>query len=392
MSQNNDGVKGYNDPTLGFAPELNDDFLEQYGNEGQAGNSGGVNFDNEDAGMPGSGLEAGNEDLFDDLLPIPRTSAASPLLNTSAEELGAPDPQSSLCFPQVDSVINQAVFGEASSNVEASQSLQGQLPLPSSVLPEPDLSSESPQTQLLSPSSVLPKPDPIQAHHNPAPGGSQVLQAPENPDQGHTKVPEQNPAGVSQNQVPVPFLPSSGQDNKGVNQAVAGQGMYGNQFQYNPAYGNPIYPAPPAPHMGQFGGFPNMFAQPAQNFVPGYPWNTLQAMPNALDTRSQGYPTAFAPSMFGLGVPGLPGAQLHMLNQPANLPPLNQPVAAGQGHPLNGMKMNHKRNRRGSPSNDPNQFYAAPIGLLRPWGPKVSVGNSLWHSSWGTGTRILGED
>ncbi|AEO58158.1 hypothetical protein MYCTH_93648 [Thermothelomyces thermophilus ATCC 42464] len=349
MPQDKDGVEGYDDPTLGVAPEHNDEFL----GETRAGNFGDVTFDYEEAGMLGSVQVAGNEDLFGDLLPNPGTSAADASVNTPAAELGALEAQSAFDFPQIDPVINPAV------TAEASQSLQG---------------------QLSSPSSVLPKTSANQAHQDLVPGRRQMLQAPEIPDQGRSKAPEQNLADLSQNQARYLFRPSLGQGN-GANQVAAGQGAaYGNQFQYNAAYGNPTYAAPPAPHIGaQFGGFANMFAQPAHNLHPGYPLNAPQVMPNPMDMRGQGYPAAFMPPMLGLGVPVPHNAQLPMLsqlNQPANPPPLNQSVAPGQGHPLNGTKMNHKRNRRGSPSNDPSQFYAAPIGLLRPWGPKVVVGKN----------------
>ncbi|KAL2181196.1 uncharacterized protein P884DRAFT_265672 [Thermothelomyces heterothallicus CBS 202.75] len=355
MSRDKDGVEGYDDPTQGVAPEHNDEFWGQTKNEAQAGNFGDltVTFDYEEAGMLGSVQVAGNEDLFGDLFPNPGTSAADASVNTPAAEVGALKPQSAFDFPQIDPVINPGV------NAEASQSLQGQLP---------------------SPSPMLHKTPAKQAHQDLVPGRRQMLQAPEIPDRDRSfKAPEQNLAYLSQIQATSPFRPPLGQGN-GANQVAAGQGAaYGNQFlQYNAAYGNPTYAAPPAPHIGaQFGGFANMFAQSAHNLHPRYPLNAPQVMPSPMDMRGQGYAAAFMPPMLGLGVPFPHNAQqLPMLNQPANPPPLNRSVAPGQGHPLNGKKMNHKRNRRGSPSNDPSQFYAAPIGLLRPWGPKVVVGKN----------------
>ncbi|KAL2170835.1 hypothetical protein VTG60DRAFT_4404 [Thermothelomyces hinnuleus] len=221
MPRDNDGVEGYDDPTLGVAPAHNDEFLEQFDSEAQAGNFGDVNFDYEEAGMLGSSQVAGNEELFGDLLPNPGTSAADASVNTPAAELGALEPQSAFDFPQIDSVINPAVTAEASATAEASQSLQGQLP---------------------SPSSVLPKTLANQAHQDLVPGRRQMLQAPEIPDQGRSKAPEQNLADLNQNQATYPFRPSLGQGD-GANQVAAGQGAaYGNQFHNDPSqfYAAPI--------------------------------------------------------------------------------------------------------------------------------------------------------
>ncbi|KAL2164026.1 hypothetical protein VTH06DRAFT_3240 [Thermothelomyces fergusii] len=325
MSQNNNKIEEFDDPTLGVAPE-HDDFLGQLNNEAQAGNFG-------DASQG-----AGNEDLF-----------ADASVNIPAAQLGALEPQSVFDFPQIEPLINPAVSAAASTTAAASQPLQ---------------------VQLTSPFPVLPRIPADQAHNDLVPGGGLI-------NQGHSQPPGQNLAGSNQAQASFPINRPLGQGGNGANQAATGQGTSGFQFQYNPAYGNPTYPAPPAPHiLGQSGGFANMYAQPAQPLLPGYPFHPPQVVPNALDVRNQGYPAAFMAPLLGLGGPAPQNTQLHMLNQPANPPPPNQSVAPGQGHPLNGMKMNHKRNRRGSPSNDPSQFYAAPVGLLRPWGPKVVVGKN----------------
>ncbi|KAK4031899.1 hypothetical protein C8A01DRAFT_20958 [Parachaetomium inaequale] len=139
-----------------------------------------------------------------------------------------------------------------------------------------------------------------------------------------------------------PVDPLLGQDN-GANQAVIGQGASpAPRLKYNLAYGNPVYAtSPPQPLYATPGLLP--YGQPLAPQNPGYPPRNMPG---------QGYPMAYNP-------------QVPVANPPAYPPPPNQA--------LNGPKLvhNRKKTRKGSPSNDPAQFYHRRTGL-RSWGPMVA--------------------
>ncbi|KAL2147602.1 hypothetical protein VTI28DRAFT_8056 [Corynascus sepedonium] len=358
---NDDSAGGYDDVNLGITPDDSNEFqqlinwhLNEIEQDVDVPRLGRI----ADVDMLDVGQHAGNQELSDDLLRSLGHNAAEGPSSAQAAELGAPELQPTHRLPQIGPYLTT----DASGTVKVPAFVHGQIPSPSSILPQGSL-----------------------------PGGGQMPQPPNDPNQDTFSLPEQ--ALVEHFGITNSRGASSSQTNA-TGQAHQGQGASQQQIEFDPEYG--ALPPPGARRplvMDPFSGFTKSFAQS--------PFGKNQS-----GLSSQGGP------MFGLSPFGPFDTQVPAPNQPANFPlPLpNRPVRAEQNNSpnansspstnnpsnasyppntnsspssdnssnasnrRNANKIPHKRNRRGSDSNDPSKFYVAPVGLLGPWGPKAPTG------------------
>ncbi|KAK4249665.1 hypothetical protein C7999DRAFT_12544 [Corynascus novoguineensis] len=336
---NNDNkAEGYDDVNLGITPDDSNEFqqlinwhlneIEQDVDMLRLGRIADVDMLDVDQ-------HAGNQAHTGDLLRNLGHNAAEAPSRAQAAELGAPELQPAHGLPQIGPYLT----ADASGTVKVPAFVHGQIPSPSSILPQGSL-----------------------------PGGGQMPQPPNDPNQDPFSLPEQEL--VEHLGITFSRSASSGQGNA-TSQAHQRQGAPQQQIEFDPEYG--AFPPPGArrpPVMDPFGGFTKSFTQFAQS-----PFGNNQS-----GLSSQGAP------MLGLRPLGPFDAQVPANSSPSTNNPSNASYppntnsspssdnSSDASYPPNANKIPHKRNRRGSDSNDPSKFYTAPVGLLGPWGPKAPTG------------------